>query len=396
MATGPLAHIAPELLVWARESINLTVEEAADRMDVPAHRLSVWETGKELPTIVQLRKAAAVYKRPLAAFFLPRPPQDFFVPHDFRRLPGEPAPTLSPELIVELRLAQFRQQLATELAEKEIKKPFRYSGHLSLNTDAETAAEESRRLLGISWDQQISWQTTYEALNAWKEAIERLGALIFFFGKVDVDEVRGYSISAEFFPVIGVNGKDTPNGRIFTLIHEFAHLLLNQSGSCNLQESPVSSKNQRIEVFCNHVAGAVLVPKSALEQEPSIRAAGKESVWEDWQLQELSNKFKASQEVVLRRILMIGKTTEKFYRKRRDQFNRAAMELAEDTGGFLEFPKRALRYVGKPFASIVLDAYHRDEITLSDVAEYLGVRPKHLSQLETALSGKEAGVGGAY
>ena len=73
MAPSTLAFVEPSVLRWARVSINLTPVAAARRMQVPDTRVVEWESGAAQPTIAQLRKAAAVYKRPLAVFFLPAP-----------------------------------------------------------------------------------------------------------------------------------------------------------------------------------------------------------------------------------------------------------------------------------------------------------------------------------
>lgn len=39
--------------------------------------MAAWEIGEAVPTIAQLRKAAEVYKRSLAVFFLSEPPEGF-------------------------------------------------------------------------------------------------------------------------------------------------------------------------------------------------------------------------------------------------------------------------------------------------------------------------------
>ena len=57
--------VQPSVLTWARESANLDVNEAAHRMSVSVSRIEQWESGSVDPTINQLRKAAAVYTRPL-------------------------------------------------------------------------------------------------------------------------------------------------------------------------------------------------------------------------------------------------------------------------------------------------------------------------------------------
>ena len=94
MAT--LAHVTPEVLRWARESIGFEVEDAAARIRVPPEKLEGAESGDVLLTLRQAERAADVYDRPLAALFLPEPPEEEPQEAQFRRLPGAPAPPLCP------------------------------------------------------------------------------------------------------------------------------------------------------------------------------------------------------------------------------------------------------------------------------------------------------------
>ncbi|MGZ9034940.1 MAG: ImmA/IrrE family metallo-endopeptidase [Rhodospirillales bacterium] len=64
-----------------------------------------------------------------------------------------------------------------------------------------------------------------------------MGVLVFQATRVEMDEVRGFSIAEPVLPVIVVNRKDAPSGRTFSLLHEFTHLLLRRSGICDFDES---------------------------------------------------------------------------------------------------------------------------------------------------------------
>ena len=65
--------------------------------------------------------------------------------------------------------------------------------------------------------------------------------------------MRGLCIFHDEVPIILLNGKDTTNGRIFSLFHELTHLLLGESAICENNES------SKEEIFCNAVAGEFLV-----------------------------------------------------------------------------------------------------------------------------------------
>ena len=83
------ALVEPDVLRWARETAGLSPEEAAHSLQVKDKRIQAWESGQKRPSMPQLRKMATVYKRLLSDFYLPSPPPENPLPHDFRRLPSE-------------------------------------------------------------------------------------------------------------------------------------------------------------------------------------------------------------------------------------------------------------------------------------------------------------------
>jgi transcriptional regulator with XRE-family HTH domain len=71
------AHINPEMLIWARNTVKLSVGLAAEKIGVKAEKLQSWEKGESFPTIKQLYKIAHVYRRPFALFLFPSTAQAF-------------------------------------------------------------------------------------------------------------------------------------------------------------------------------------------------------------------------------------------------------------------------------------------------------------------------------
>ncbi|MGH7136756.1 MAG: ImmA/IrrE family metallo-endopeptidase, partial [Pirellulales bacterium] len=123
--------------------------------------------------------------------------------------------------------------------------------------------------------------------------------------------VRSYSIAQFPLPIIVVNRKHAPARRTFTLLHELTHILLRSSGVCVVDIRPGSSQpDQRIEAFCNHVAGAALVPKRSLISHAVLHSHGSDPAWRDDELRQLAKVFGVSRDVVLRRILILGRTSE--------------------------------------------------------------------------------------
>lgn len=311
--------------------------------------------------------------------------------HDFRRLPGEVAGIESPELRLEIRKARYRRQVALDLYRALGEDPPEFTLAASLSEDPEVVAGRARETLNGTL-QQHEWKNHYQALNGWRAAFERIGILVFQAVDVDVDEMRGFSVADLPLPVVVVNIKDSPRARVFSMAHELAHLMLREEGLCDLaEEAPRPAPEQRVEVFCNHVAGALLVPANELLGEQVVREHSRSPIWTDEELARLVNRFQASRETILRRLLLLGRTSEAFYRQKRKEFLEGYQERPPKEGGFPPPDRVAVASAGPLFARLVLDSFHQEKITSSDVSEYLDVRLRWMGKIEQAVFGR-AGV----
>ena len=385
-----IADATASVLVWARTTLGLSVEDAAKKLGVKVEQLEAWEAEESSPTVPQLRKAAGVYKRPIALFFLPKPPKDTRPPKDFRRLPDNLQAPLSPGLRLEIRKAELRQSIAEELLDPDDWKPLASIGTGSLSEDVGKLAERVRSELEVELAEQVSWTDPYEALSGWTRAFERHSILVFQASGVAVNEMRGISFPSDTIPAILLNARDAPRGRIFTLMHELGHLVLGRVGMCDLHEDQDDrSSVGRVEQFCNAFASALLVPAGALLGHPVVRTRAGLSQWTDDELVELSRYFCVSTEAVLRRLVAVSRASMSFYLAKRTQFLAAAKEYERSmrlqSGGPSPF-RRVLAANGRLFTRLVLDGYHDQVLTGSDVSEYLMTKLSHLPKIEDALS----------
>lgn len=383
------ARVRPELLVWARESLGLSIPQAASKIPVSPERLEQWERGETFPTIPQLRAAARAYKRPLAVFYLPAPPRDFDALRDFRRLPDTPSAPLSPALTLAVRGAHELRQNALELyAVLDIKAP-EFPRMSTEGLDPEQMASEARKLLGVDLDTQFSWREKYKALGGWASALEEAGVLVFQAPDVEIDEMRAFSIGDRPLPVIAVNSKDAPRGRIFSMMHEFGHILKNTTGLCDLREDPVQlTPEQRMEAFCNAFAAALLIPTDALLAERIVAdTQGTPEGWTDELLDALSTKYSVSRECMLRRLLTLDLTTPEFYDRKRQEFIEAYKRHREkEEPGFAPYHRRVIGRLGKTYVRLALEAYHLNAISAAELSDFLGVHLKHVSSIEYELA----------
>jgi Zn-dependent peptidase ImmA (M78 family)/DNA-binding XRE family transcriptional regulator len=383
------ANVTPELLSWARRSAGYTLEEAAKKINnISAEKLAAWEEGTDQPTVKQLYKVAEVYKRPVGTFFLSELPQDFTIPRDFRRLPGEVAGVYSPALRRQIRLAEERREAALELFEDLGEEPPVFPLAATLDDDPDELASRIREALGVHPAEQFSWRDPqrYKPFRQWRTRIEDLGVLIFQVTGVETQEMLGLSLAEPVLPVIAVNRKiRNPNGRIFTLLHEFVHLMLRQSSICDIdEEEPRPPEEQRIEVFCNRVAGAALVPAEILLGEEIVsRHPAARREWDEEDVKTLALRFSVSREVIVRRLLIAGRTTEQFYKRKREEYRQPpAAGDGEQAGGPENRAVRALSTLGTSFITLILESHHQGHLTLSQVSGLIGERVKWVPEIE--------------
>lgn len=392
MATRIFATIKPEILVWARTSAGFSLDAAATSLKHSVEMMTQWEQGDGAPSIPQLRSLAVLYKRPLAVFYLQEVPLKFQVLSDLRRVrPGEDL-AFSPALTQEIRAAQQRRSLAQELAAalEEQNEPFRFRiGAAS----PDEAGEAIRQFLGLRIDniRQFGKDPTGRvAFNTWRSAIEDAGVLVFQSSKMPQVEASGFALAYDEMPVVVVNRKDAPQRRLFSLLHEFAHVALRESGVSDLRiDRDQAVDGGDVEMRCNNIAASALMPMDAVNVEYQ-EAISDQGALTDVAILRIARRFGVSRPALLLRLVRLGRATWDFYFEKDAQY-KAEYELERANRKPLpqmkrNIPQESLSDLGRPFIGLVLDNFHKRNITLGDVAGYLGVRVKHVETIEHRLA----------
>lgn len=366
MAASVVAPITPFVLTWARQQAAVTVPELAKRADVKPERVLAWESGEAAPTVAKLRLIAGMLKQPMALFFAPSPPAvGVQVPPDFRSVGA----TTGRGLTQEIRLAEERRDTFKRLAPDLVAE----SAWPTWHTTTGMTPADARSRLGVTPTAVKATKNVNDALKLWIAAVEDQGVLVFQMSRIDNGECSGFSLDDETAPVIVLNGKEAPQRRIFTLLHELSHLIDHSGGLCLLQED-----NDR-ERACNQFAENVLMPDRA------VRAAV-EGLGGVAAVDAVERNFRVSRiaaAVALRRHGLVSQQVVDAEVKRSDE----AREQAVEHDGFVPPARLKRRNLGDRYLGTVLDAIDAETISVTDATYYLGAKVGMIDKLERELVG---------
>lgn len=368
-------------LIWARKSAHFDKKTVANRANVSKEKLEKWEHTGQL-TYPQLLKLSKIYQISPHLFFNGNDPvyeQDIY---DFRSKNNKPV-EISPKIIFELRNAKSKRQNLLDI-EKEnndfIIPPFKLKD-IKCKTETE-AIEIIEDALNMN-----NAKRTERNLDYWIKCIEELGILVFQFYDISPEDLRGYVLYYDKLPIIGINHREIENARKFTLFHELVHLLYKKEGLSNLSEYKM---NNNTEVKCNKIAAELIFPSDLLKKW--IEDKPKEKCMDDSFIKQLSKRYKVSQEVIVRKYLLLNKISNedyKDYKKQIDNYifpqNKNKHEYTpkniknneKKKKGSSQYSQRdatkTITKNGEYYINFLLYAYENDLISDIDFARYLNI-----------------------
>lgn len=260
--------ISSEVLLWARKRAGISIEDAAHKLKISVERLCEMEGGDKAPTSKQLSNMSSVYGCALGIFYMPEPPPPEERLHDFR------AKSVSSDEAAEGLLRRFVDQMetrqsiikdvVTEDADGSPEKvslvgryPYRKS--LSVGEVVRFIKEET----GFDLDTFRSTKSKREAFNYLRSVVEEAGVFVIQAGdlgshhsKMSTDVFRGMALADAVAPMIVINRNDAIAAQSFTLLHELAHLVMDESSI----SGALGATDGEEEVFCDKVAAGILLP----------------------------------------------------------------------------------------------------------------------------------------
>lgn len=369
----------PDLLRWARLRAGLSLGEAAERIGKSAKDLEAWESGGAAPTYIQLETLAErVYRRPVALFFLPEPPEEEPLESEFRTLPDAEIDALDADTRFALREARVFMDSVRELsaglnpADRQIWRAIRGRP----GQDMSLLAVEIREYLGVDLETQFSWPNAREAMRSWRDAVEQAGVFV-FKRSFKQDDVSGFCLHDPDFPVIVINNSTAFSRQIFTLFHELAHILFDVSGVTKVDSSFIdrmTGSAGRIEAACNRIAAEILVPAAAF---PWAEFRGNDL---SEPVAQIAQRFRVSKHVVLRRLLDAGRVDQGTYRTMTREWDEEFQGRGAESGG--NYYATQTSYLGRTFLDLAFSQFYAGKVSLPELADHLGIKARNVGKLE--------------
>lgn len=359
-----------DILVWARQELNITQEEVADRMGRNIEDIINWEEGKDYPTYAQLEKLAyTIYKRPLAVFFFPNIPKNN---GKFRTLDNEifnEIPTRIIELMNQARVMQLNLQELDSNSRIRITE-------LELDIHEQNFYEKLRDVLGVDLELQKKAKNMSDAFEMWRSAFYECGVYVFKEAFKD-NSFSGFCLYDIKYPVIYINNSMSYSRQIFTLFHELCHILIKTSGIDKANDDYISRlelDNRKLEMICNMFAGKFLVPTNDL-----LKLIDNVEINEK-NIEKLSKKYSVSRDVILRKLLDMGKISKEAYEKKHSDYQEEMYRKPINSGGGNYYNTKKA-YLGENYINDVCSNYYSGKIDLYETANYLNVRVEAIPQL---------------
>jgi Zn-dependent peptidase ImmA (M78 family) len=374
MASVP---INPDLLQWAIGESGYSAGELVERLKIERSMLTKWLEGDEQPSKTQFNRLVSVLGRPSSLFFLPEPPTRSEIPEEYRSAPGRTGRNLRPSELRDVRSKRRLQRMLSSLLQEE-----GYPGpeipRVTGASNPEVVAETARRSIGVTIEQQLSWDSDRQAFVEWRDAFRSSGIVV-LQSQLGPDGIRGYSLGDDFAPMIVVNTAYNYAARVFSVAHEFGHLVRGRFTACvdmKYGSSEIASSSS-LERWCESFAAAYLMPASVVQAVAESPVGGRFELAEH-----LAAALNVSIRAAALRLAELDLVdADGFYR----EVNQRAVIWDRDKGfargRAQNRVERRLSEMGSGVLAPFLAAYDEGRVNELDIRRYLGIGGSDFQEL---------------
>lgn len=293
-------NVNPSILNWVMQKAQM---ENANSFVIDI--IKKWISGDKIPTFNQIEDISKRINIPFGYFFLEKPPVERCEIVDFRTVDSISLQNPSRNLIDTVDLMSDIQEWMAEYNKDNGASKYTFVGSIKSSDEIPNTVSIIRKYLNLSLYWFKNFKGAKEAFKSLRNSIMELGVLVMMNGVVgnnthrslNVDEFRAFALVDPYAPLIFINSKDTENGKLFSLLHEFVHVLIGKNSFYN-DTYGIFQKVSKEEQFCNTVAAEILVPDSIFSDEWSKQSGDYENI-----ISELERLFVCSRFTLLRKAL---------------------------------------------------------------------------------------------
>ena len=256
-------NIEPEIIKWALSQTQK--EKLGDKL---MSHITQWLNGTKTPTFNQIEDFSRKANIPLGYFFLQTPPVEQLDLLEYRTVDSIQLVNPSRNLIdtvhemenIQDWMRDYRQDLGYDT--------LTIVGCMKNSGNVQTIVNRIRKdlELDIKWYERC--KDSRDAFGVIRSQVEACGVIVMMNGIVgknthrtlDINEFRAFAMIDEWAPLIFINAADSNGARLFSLLHEVAHIWIGLDDLYNDRHNRVDGVSS-VEVLCNAVAGELLVPK---------------------------------------------------------------------------------------------------------------------------------------
>lgn len=310
---GVKVKLTPQILDWVRTKMLL--ENNVDTYVL--ERLKIWKTGEKIPTFHQIQEVSRKTHIPFGYFFLEVPPEEECEILKYRTVDRRGVREPSRNLRDVIDMMTDIQEWMAEYQENSGQEPVPFVGCDQKEKDPDIIAGHIREDLKLKKEWMENCSQASEAFGLIRSQLEEKGILVMMSGivgnqtrrKLNIEEFRAFTLIDPYAPLIFINGCDSENGKLFSILHETAHIWMGNNSFYN--EAPWYEEGiKEPEVICNAVTAEILTPEEIFLkkwQEYRTNTTDKAEI--------LSKYFNCSQFVIIRRASDLGLISAEKYHK---------------------------------------------------------------------------------
>lgn len=307
-------NVSPDVLTWVFQKAQ---NNPLPLKSIPL--LQAWIDGTKVPTFSQIEDVSNETRIPLGYFFLNTPPEEKIPLLQFRTVKSEQYKDPSRNLIDTIHdMERIIDWTKNSMIESN-SEPNEVVGSQRNVKDPLVLANYIRRILGLNINWAIYSHSAEESFKILRDRINSVGVIVMQNGTargnskrpLDVNEFRAFTIIDNYAPLIFINACDSQNAKLFSLLHEFAHICIGVDSLFNENHWHSHPNYNVVEILCNAVAAELLVPTEPFRnkwQELKPTCSSTDDI-----IEKTAYYFKCGQVVVARKASDLGLINKEKY-----------------------------------------------------------------------------------